>query len=349
MQSRSSSAVSGFSVSSMLRGVAGLASVLFVAALSGCASDNYYCDNTGCYRCDGVGCRPVQPPSRATCAGDWDCRTGQVCTSLGCATTCTMNANCPEGWQCLNGLCATPSETPVRNPGSCTTNANCPGGRVCLNGTCQTSTQPTCTSNTDCTNGNVCVSGRCTPPSNTCQFNNQCGLGRVCVNSECRSVCASGNCPVGQQCVQNGTLSYCADGTTTGQCTADAMCPTGNRCFNGRCVTSCTPGGAMTMCPTDYYCTDDGVCGLDTRPRPFCDATHPCGAGSTCVSGVCRVPCSGAQQCAMVDVSYTRCSTIPNQTAVQGNFCLTEIEFRPTCSRQADCSQGQSCIDGACR
>ena len=29
---------------------------------SGCASEDYFCDDTGCYSCDGLGCRLVDPP-----------------------------------------------------------------------------------------------------------------------------------------------------------------------------------------------------------------------------------------------------------------------------------------------
>lgn len=339
---------SGFLSASALRWAVALATLAASASLVGCASDNYYCDNTGCYRCDGVGCRPVTPPTRPMCTGDWDCPNG-ICTNLGCSPRCSASSPCPEGWVCrTDGICATPTENPTPNPGSCTTNAMCPGGRVCINGTCQISTSPACTSSNDCSNGRVCVSGRCTEPSNTCQFNNDCGLGRVCVNSACRPVCPTGMCPAGQVCVMNGTLSFCSEGSG-GQCTADTQCPTGNRCLNGSCLAQCTPGSATSACPTDFYCTDDGVCAIDTRPRAFCDATHACGAGSSCVSGVCRVPCTTAQQCAMVDVSYTRCATIPNQTAITATYCLTSNEAQPACRSQNDCGNAQSCIDGQCR
>ena len=34
------------------------------AAVGGCAREDRYCDSTGCYYCDGVGCRLATPPSR---------------------------------------------------------------------------------------------------------------------------------------------------------------------------------------------------------------------------------------------------------------------------------------------
>jgi hypothetical protein len=201
----------------------------------------------------------------------------------------------------------------------------------------------------DCTMGDVCVNGQCVAPSNTCQFNDQCGTGRVCVNSQCRQQCGmSGQapCPTGTQCLMSGGVSYCGDVTATG-CVHDTDCGAGNVCVNGTCLQSCTPSGANT-CGTGFYCADNGTCVVDTRPHPLCDAAHPCAAGSACVGGVCRIPCTTSMQCAMVDVTYRNCGMLPGQAGTQ-NYCLTDNEARPTCSLQSMCSAGQSCVDGQCR
>lgn len=185
-----------------------LATALF-GAVSGCSSDSYYCDANGCYYCDGVGCRPVEPPTRATCAGDYQCTTGQVCTELGCTVSCANESDCAQGWVCrgatssARGLCVRPTETdPVRRPGVCQRDTDCVDGGVCTNGlcarpTCNPATQSCpCTTDTQCTNGQICLGGACSAPSAGCRFNSQCGTGRVCINSECRSSCAAGAaCP----------------------------------------------------------------------------------------------------------------------------------------------------------
>ena len=329
------------------------------AAISGCSHEDYYCDNTGCFYCDGVGCRSATPPSRATCQGNWSCTTGQVCTSAGCATTCSTDSDCAQGWVCRGGggdagtntgLCVAPTETtPTPNPGSCHTNTDCPNGLVCLSGTCHMSTDPACTMDSQCPTGDVCVSGRCTASTNTCQFDNQCGPNRLCVNSQCVAVCGgagSPSCPTGETCMTAGGVSYCAQQPSTSTCTVDTDCGSGKHCLNGTCYQACTAG--TSTCSTGYYCSDDGVCVIDTRPAPFCDASHPCFSGSTCVDGVCRVPCSTNTQCTMTDVSYRTCGTIPWEPGTTTTYCLTADESNPTCSRASQCAMGQSCIDAVC-
>lgn len=325
-------------------------------ALGGCAREDYYCDTTGCYYCDGVGCRPAQPPGRQPCTGGARCPSGQVCTNLGCAVPCRTNSDCPAGWVCRmaaggdtgQGFCATPTE-PVPMLPRCRTSADCGGGQVCIDGSCQVSSSPACTDDTQCANGWLCVSGRCTAPSNVCQFDNQCGSGRVCVNNECRLRCgAMTTCPDGQECVSAGSVMYCRNRTGP-SCNRDADCGAGRRCIDAVCYQSCTPGSPATSCGPEMYCNDDGVCVPDTRPRPFCDATRPCQAGSDCVGGVCRVPCSTSAECQRVDVTYRNCGPIPYQNQTQRNYCLTDNEYRPVCARQSDCAMGQVCIDGVCR
>lgn len=346
-----------------LRNVAAALAALAVgSSLVGCAQEDYYCTtsgtNQGCFSCDGVGCRPVTPPSRTTCRRDSECTSGQVCTSLGCVAGCTMDSQCARGWVCrtpsgaTTGYCVAPTETtPTPMPGpSCRTGADCASTEVCLGGICVASTMPGCTSDSQCTGGQLCVASRCTAPANTCQFDSQCGTGRACVNNQCRLRCGSGTnvtCPTGQQCTMAGSVSYCGDAPSSG-CNADADCGAGRRCLNNACYQSCTPG-ATNACDANLYCSDDRVCVPDTRPRPFCDATRPCAAGSSCVSGVCRVPCSTNTQCQMTDVNFRNCGRIPYLPSETQSYCLTDGEAAPICMRQADCTMGRACIDSVCR
>jgi hypothetical protein len=330
---------------------------LFVAVLGtvlgGCGREDYYCDNTGCYYCDGLGCRPAAPPGRQPCNDGTVCPSGQVCTNLGCATPCRANEDCPHGWICRGagadggsegGFCATPGE-PMPVPPTCHANADCSGGNVCIDGSCRPSSTPACRTDAECSDGNLCIAGRCTPPANTCQFDNQCGAGRVCVNSECRPRCDSGSCPEGQECISAGSVNYCRDRMTPA-CMRDSDCGTDQRCVDATCHRACAPN--TSSCGPERYCSDDGICVPDTRPRPFCDASRPCQAGSDCVAGVCRVSCSNSMECQRVDVTYRNCGPIPNQSSTR-TYCLTDNEFRPLCSRQSECSMGQVCLDGICR
>jgi hypothetical protein len=187
--------------------------------------------------------------------------------------------------------------------------------------------------------GQICLSGRCTSSTDTCQFDDQCGMGRLCVNNQCLADCSAASCPAGTMCVTSGTAMYCAPTPGPG-CMHDGDCGTGQRCVNGACGTACT-AGSTTQCPSTQYCTDDGVCGPDTRPHPFCDAMHPCQTGSECIDGVCRVTCTTDMFCRMVDVTYTNCGP--------AHYCLTSHEFHPLCNRQSECAMSQSCIDGVCQ
>lgn len=339
------------------RFVVSLAPVVALAAMAststGCASDSYFCDGTACYYCDGTSCRTATPPAPRLCTRDSECNAGQVCTSAGCTTSgCTTDRDCGNGLACVSGAggvryCARPGTMPTPVTPSCSSNAQCQANEVCLDGTCRTSTSPGCTQDSQCGANRVCVSGRCTDRSNTCQFDNQCGAGRVCVNSECRDGCgAGGMCPAGQECATVGSVMFCRDRAATG-CTTSAQCGSNESCLNGRCLPRCTPG-PTSSCGTGLFCSDDGVCVPDTRPRPLCDASRPCAAGSECVGGICRVACTTSTMCQAVAVTYRNCGAIPYIPGSR-NYCLTDSEARPTCSRQADCMAGQVCSDGNCR
>jgi hypothetical protein len=341
------------SLISTLKALAIAGAALLSAGVSGCSSDEYYCDANGCFYCDNVGCRAVNAPTRATCLGDYQCPANRVCTSLGCTATCASDTECEQGWVCrgamgtTRGYCVAPREpTPTPNPGACRTNTDCQGGATCVNGAC---VRPTCDSSTttcgcsadsQCATGNFCVGGRCQPPSDTCRFNSQCGAGRVCVNQQCRPACTDGSCPTGQAC-QDGA---CVD-RPAGQCTRDAECMATQRCVNATCLNRCT-GNAE--CGTGNYCTDAGVCAVDTRRQPFCTNNSQCAAGSECLDGVCRRPCADSNECLRTDVTYRNCARI-SYLSTSRLFCQTNNEANTNCGRQADCSMGQACVDGVCR
>ncbi len=304
--------------------LAAVMAAALAATASGCSSDDYYCDNSGCYYCDGVGCRAVAAPTRVPCQGDYMCPASQVCTDLGCTSSCAADTDCARGWVCrgasgsTRGSCVAPTEhTPVPHPGSCTSNADCSGGTVCD------------------------ASGRCSPPSDVCQFNSQCGAGRVCINQSCAAACsATAPCPTGQACNNGVCVNHPA-----GQCTADAQCAAGQRCLNSTCFNVCT---TSAQCGTGLYCGDQGLCVPDTRRQPFCTSDAQCTAPSQCLDGVCRRPCSTSDECLRTDVSYHNCVPIAYLHTTQ-RYCLTDHEYRPTCARAADCTAGQSCVDGVCR
>jgi hypothetical protein len=60
------------------------------------------------------------------------------------------------------------------------------------------------------------------------------------------------------------------------------------------------------------------------------------------------VACSTNVDCQAHDVTYRNCGVIPYLAGDTTTYCLTDDEARPVCTRQSDCSSGQSCVDGIC-
>ena len=84
---------------------------------------------------------------------------GQPCVCKPSSNTCE---GCPTGQVCLAGYCTTP-------PGACTSNADCPIGWQCLNGACQ----PDYPCSDGCPTGWVCQAGQCQPPNGECPIPNR--------------------------------------------------------------------------------------------------------------------------------------------------------------------------------
>jgi len=196
--------------------------------------------------CDGV------PDDDAPCPSDQLCRGGR------CQDPC-QNNECDNGFQCVDGFCATACEaTP------------CPRGQTCqADGRCV----DLC-AGVQCPEGQACNQGRC--GANDCT-----GLG----------------CPDGQRCTDNGCLpdacagvlcdpeQFCRAGRCISSC-AYITCPLGEACFEGACRPE--PCGGVT-CPDGQVC-QQGACGADP-----CDGVT-CPEGRVCVQGLCTVdPCAGIE------------------------------------------------------
>lgn len=338
-----------------------LLGALLVSGLAGCPNQEYSeCDETGCYYCDGLGCRDAAPPERVGCSCGSGCFGSATCTDLGCVTQCTAEADCPSGTTCREGLClgfvsAGVRETATAISCTCASNADCDAGLicrdsecvlgcrdsstcetgdVCVDGMCVPTVTPDCDATNPCAGGLECVAGVCTPPTNTCQFSSECGPGRVCLNQQCTTACSAENpCPTGAVC----TDGYCiAEPPPVGECVVNSDCGADEICRDGACFDECS---VDADCGEGRYC-QEGRCLLDTRPRPTCDATRTCAAGSVCLNGTCRIPCTTAPECAAFDVQYNFCLM---------SLCATTNEATSDCAVQADCNAGQDCIDGICR
>jgi hypothetical protein len=342
-------------------------------SLIGCNNESRYCDDTGCYFCDGLGCRLVNPPTRAQCTCGFECgmTSGTSCTTLGCTQTCTTGTICADGTTCLSGLCLGPREpVPTAQTCDCTTTAMCashgpnfichvdnttghgqcmpgcnadtpcPSTQSCVDGVCIVNqTQPGCDATHPCAMGSTCVgtgaAATCVIDIEVCQFSTSCGTGRSCVNQLCTTGCSAANPCVGTATC--GADGYCHETIppVTG-CATAADCGAHQTCVDGRCFAGCT---IDSDCPSGDYC-DGGVCRLDTRTNPACGNGRPCANGAVCHNGACRSPCTTAPECPRFDVQTNFCID---------HVCATTNEATSNCSSATDCTGGQSCVDGNCR
>jgi len=311
-----------------------------MTALGGCAQEDYYCDTDGCYFCDGVGCRDVDPPMRDDCRGDFECSGGLICTDIGCTSFgCSSDDACEMGTVCRDGWCVAPTEpTPNPTSGECTTSAECDADLECLDGVCTPSVAPAgCTEDAECATGEICLDGECRAEEDTCHFNTECGPGRVCIDERCTTGCGLDNpCPEGQMCGADG---FCLNTPPpTGECVENSDCDAGQICLDGACIDECT-GTDDTECGEGRYCAAGGRCRPDDRPSPFCVTDDDCMEGAVCRNGACRSPCAEHAECPRFDVSLNFCLDM---------VCATTNEATSDCDEASDCNPGQSCVDGIC-
>lgn len=208
---------------------------LFVFAVltltsSGCCPDESYCDATGCYACDGLGCRPIDPP--AECQFNSECGAGRVCRNAECVAQCDASNPCPEGQMCSTaGLCV---DAPPVMCEEATESVDCEGGN-CIDNVCF----DTCTMDEECGEGRYCLSGACVidhRPRPTCTSDSQCEY--ACVDGVCRTPCESlDDCA--RRDVQFGFClnGYCATSNeVTSDCARQADCGSNQDCIDGICT-----------------------------------------------------------------------------------------------------------------
>lgn len=241
-------------------------SFLAVAA-TGCPSDRNraqtgYCDDSGCYQCDGdKSCWPVP---NARCSTDADCSGGTRCTSIGCALPCVTDVACADGEQCVTGFCSPegfPKVTPYTPPTGCEADTDCESDEYCKGGTCV----PRCKSDDDCGPDSVCAPcGKCQPK----------GVPATC-GAQPMFCSDSVPCGSGKQCVNNACHLQCSDGAT---------CPVGQICESGICTDD--PNPAKPACVLDLDCAG-GIC-INGYCHDQCKTSAECGTGALCQMSVCQ-------------------------------------------------------------
>jgi hypothetical protein len=249
-----------------------IVSILSMMFLVSCDDDDGnqscgYCDDSGCYGCEGDFCWPID---NEPCNGE-TCSEGFFCAEFGCAKICTHPADCALGEVCLpEGYCSVEENPEVK----CSTDEDCGNGTICefddVKGyyTCI----PGCQSNDDCEEDEVCAScSRCVPKENPvcgdskvfCETSEECGLKVCSVDQKCAITCdmLEPLCPVGQICSEN----VCIDDQSpeVPECVFSVNCDGSALCINGYCHDTCE---IDDECGTAEFC-DLGVCKADYRPQ----------------------------------------------------------------------------------
>ena len=191
---------------------------------------------------------------------------------------------CPATQTMCGATCSTLADDPL-NCGKCG-NA-CPAEKVCSAGTCNS----VCASaQTQCTNeaGPFCATtqtdnANCGTCGNACTSGQSCAAGVCAACATCSPACGAGE----SLCGSDGGATCTATQSDNANCGAcGTTCGTGTSCVAGACApfvpqctatqTLCTPDGGAAFCADTK--TDNANCGT---------CGQPCGAGSSCASGVC--------------------------------------------------------------
>ena len=133
----------------------------------GTASRSDYCDDSGCYSCDGYGCRMVGPSARpvdAGCTSDNECGSGAYCSQGACLLDTSPKPNCiddrgcaSQTQRCVEGYCRY----------LCTNDRQCQqvDARIgiCAAGYCHAAAEigRACTHAADCAPAQSCVDNVC--------------------------------------------------------------------------------------------------------------------------------------------------------------------------------------------
>jgi hypothetical protein len=216
------------------------------------------CNPGGCFGCIDNSQGQCWPLPYDPCRTPGDCRTGTVCTTIGCAATCAVDDDCRQGEVCTAGGYCAPGDARTTPVGGSPADGGSPGlsdpGVI------------PCAFDGQCNAGQACVAGQCTHspscgiPAALCSTGADCGTGRACSGGLCHLNCGgSMGCPLGQVC----SSGACYDLTPQhAECLLDGDCGATFRCINATCHPLCARD---SQCGTGEMC-DQGVCRADPRP-----------------------------------------------------------------------------------
>jgi len=185
----------------------------------------------------------------------------------GWGDACALNADCPAGRLCVQGLCVPEQDVALCLDGQCLAQ-----GQRCnrVNLVCEEDVG--CLADEECARIELCnlpthtCVNRCT--SETVEAD--CGPGRRCVEGRCSECAGAGDCPGGLTC-DLGKLACVLDGSS--RCITNRDCPVGLTCnrATGFCTATPPPCLSNDDCLPDERCdVASGKCQLRTcQPDRF--------------------------------------------------------------------------------
>ncbi len=117
-----------------------------------------------------AGC-PDKKPKYPTCAGDKDCKDGEVCVNKKCVQ-CGKDSDCEDGQECKANAC-------VAKEGFCSSDSDCPNFQICKGNQCVA-----CQSDDECAGGR-CSEGACLRPGQ-CVKDEDCEDDEDCIDGKCQ-------------------------------------------------------------------------------------------------------------------------------------------------------------------
>jgi hypothetical protein len=263
-----------------------------VCALQGVCNGQRSCKNVQGTSCALSTCvnGTYTPPSFCNAAGTCSVPASSTCGQYACLdatqcrTSCTDDAHCAAGTQCIGGTCG-PGKG---NGASCSQNDEC-SSKYCTDGLCCSSAcNDACFSckgaETGDTNGACLPVKAGTDPGNECAASGtDCGSDGFC---DGKGAC-SGNATAGLSCGAStcaglGVQSLLCDGKGACATVTSPPCPGGYVCQSGQCLTSCVDD---SHCSLSSYCAA-GSCKPKQANGAPCSQSDQCSSDS-CTEGVC--------------------------------------------------------------
>ncbi|KAF5291111.1 hypothetical protein FQA39_LY14353 [Lamprigera yunnana] len=286
----------------------------------------------------------------AECNSDSDCPNEKACINFQCIDPCSLRGACG-----LNALCQTVLHRP---------RCSCPHCHIGMANTacypdlkCDNTPSPPltvlCVTNDDCPTTLACNSrsGECYSPCKSPSF--KCKGNKKCEVHHHRATCV---CKNGFVVNEYGEISCASDST---ECLHDTQCASNLACIEGRCQNPCT-SFKKAPCPPEKSCDVLNhrpicICMKDCSPSlSICLRDSGCPSTQACRAFRCEDPCASANCPAdtpcFVEDHRPICKFCPPGFMSDTKYgCLkADNTTDDACTRDADCTQAQSCIKGIC-